>query len=122
MAIADVNLQGAQSLASTLPGALAVELNAADWDSQLAAFKNVLQQFGRIDYVYAIAGIGERRWVPNDPNTIDFAKPDLTTLDVDLNGVLYTSALAIQQMRRQEPDERGLRGKSKFFGLARCWR
>lgn len=120
VAIADVNLQGAQSLASTLQSALAVELNAADWDSQLSAFKQVLQQFGRIDYVYAIAGIGERKWIPNDPNSVDFAKPDLTTLDVDLNGLLYTSALAIQQMRRQDPDERGLRGKSKFLGLTRC--
>ncbi|KAF2161963.1 hypothetical protein M409DRAFT_69469 [Zasmidium cellare ATCC 36951] len=111
VAIADVNLQGAQSLASTLQGALAVELNAADWDSQLAAFKQILQQFGRIDYVYGIAGVGERTWIPNDPNGLDFTKPDLTTLDIDLNGVLYTSALAIQQMRRQDPDERGIRGK-----------
>lgn len=113
VAIADVNLQGAQSLASSLPGTLVVELNAADWDSQLAAFKQVLQQFGRIDYVYGIAGVGERSWTPNDPNGLEFTKPDLTTLDIDLNGVLYTSALAIQQMRRQDPDERGIRGKSK---------
>lgn len=114
VAIADVNLQGAQSLASALQGGLAVELNAADWDSQLAAFKQVQQQFGRIDYVYAIAGIGERKWIPNDPNTTDFAKPDLSVLDVDLTGVLYTVALGVQQMRRQDPDERGFRGKSEF--------
>lgn len=95
-------------------------MNAADWESQLSAFKRVLQQFGRIDYVYAIAGIGERKWIRNDPNSVDFVKPDLTTLDVDLNGLLYTSALAIQQMRRQDPDERGLRGKSKFWDLILC--
>lgn len=93
-------------------------MNAADWDSQLAAFKQALQQFGKIDYVYGIAGVGERTWIPNDPNGVDFAKPDLKTLDVDLNGVLYTSALAIQQMRRQEPDERGIRGKSESRNLA----
>jgi NAD(P)-dependent dehydrogenase (short-subunit alcohol dehydrogenase family) len=33
----------------------------------------------------------------------EFAKPDLSVLDVDLTGVLYTIALAIQQFRRQDP-------------------
>lgn len=33
----------------------------------------------------------------------EFAKPDLSVIDVDLTGVLYTLALAIQQFRRQEP-------------------
>lgn len=110
--IADVNLQGAQALASQLQGGLAVEVNAADWDSQAAAFRQVVQQFGRIDYVYAIAGIGEKKWIPNDPKATDFEKPNLSVLDIDLTGVLYTAALGIQQMRRQSPDERGFRGKS----------
>lgn len=88
-------------------------MDAADWDSQLAAFQKALAEFGRIDYVFAIAGIGERKWIPNNPETLDFAKPDLSVLDIDLTGVLYTAALAIQQMRRQQPDETGYRGKSK---------
>jgi NAD(P)-dependent dehydrogenase (short-subunit alcohol dehydrogenase family) len=33
----------------------------------------------------------------------EFAKPDLSVVDVDLTGVLYTIALAIQQFRRQDP-------------------
>ena len=80
----------------------------------MAAFQKVLKEFGRIDYVFAVAGIGERKWIPNDPHAVDFAKPDLSVLDVDLNGVLYTAALAIQQMRRQEKDEHGFRGKSEL--------
>lgn len=48
-------------MASSLPEALAFEINAADWESQLAAFKGVLQEFGRIDFVFAIAGIGEKK-------------------------------------------------------------
>lgn len=113
VALADMNVSGAEAVASTYPNAMAVELDAADWDSQLAAFKTVQKEFGRIDYVYPIAGIGERKWIPNDPKAIEFAKPDLSVLDVDLNGLLYTTALAVQQMRRQDLDERGLRGKSE---------
>ncbi|WPB01731.1 uncharacterized protein RHO25_006362 [Cercospora beticola] len=112
VAIADANIGQAEAVARTLPGAaLAVALDAATWDSQISAFKAVLGGFGRIDYVYAIAGIGEKVWIPNDPTSTDFVEPNLKVLDVDLNGVLYTCALAIQQMRRQEPDEAGFRGK-----------
>ncbi|CAK4031368.1 Monensin polyketide synthase ketoacyl reductase [Lecanosticta acicola] len=111
VAIADRNFAGAQSVASTINGAIAVEIDASDWDSQLGAFKRALEEFIRIDYVYAVAGIGERKWIPNDPHAVDFSRPDMSVLDVDLTGPLYTAALAIQQMRRQAPDEKGLRGK-----------
>lgn len=120
VAIADRNLAGAKSIAAMYNG-LAVEVDAADWDSQLAAFKQVVAEFGRIDYVYASAGIGERKWIPNEPQANEFVKPDLSVLDADLNGVLYTTALAIQQMRRQQPDERGLRGKSECRCLNTEW-
>lgn len=49
--------------------------------------------------------------------TGEFVKPNLAVIDIDLTGVLYTIALAIQQFRRQEPvpwsnDAKGLyRGK-----------
>jgi NAD(P)-dependent dehydrogenase (short-subunit alcohol dehydrogenase family) len=118
VAIVDLNLSAAQSVAGALPGGdhMAAAANVADWDSQLSAFEHVLAEFGgRIDYVYGIAGIGERTWIPNDPHATNFAKPDLAALDVDLNGALYTAALAIQQMRRQEPDAEGFRGKSRFI-------
>lgn len=50
--------------------------------------------------------------MPNDPSKKSgFVKPDLTVLDADLTGVLYTVALALQQFRRQEPAENGFRGK-----------
>lgn len=116
VAIVDLNLSAAQCVAESLPGgqAIAVSADIANWDSQVSAFKEVLVEFGgRVDYVFGIAGIGERTWIPNDPRGTDFAKPDLAALDVDLNGALYTAALAIQQMRRQEPSIDGFRGKSK---------
>ena len=89
-------------------------LDAADWNSQAEAFAKAVGQFKRIDYVYPIAGIGERVWTPNDPTaTSGFVKPDLSVIDIDLSGVLYTISLAVQQFRRQEVGKNGTRGKSE---------
>ena len=122
--IADLNLSGAQSLASSLNSsgsevATAVEIDVTSWESQAAAFSRAVSNLKRIDYVFAIAGIGERRFIPNDPDPTktEFTKPDLKVLDADLNGVLYTIALAIQQFRRQEVGPDGFRGKSQYFHI-----
>ncbi len=92
-------------------------VDAADWDSQAEAFGQAVAEVGRIDYVYPIAGIGERAFIPpqaaSSSSSSGFQKPDLTVIDVDLTGVLYTVALAVQQFRRQEPGKHGFRGKSK---------
>lgn len=66
--------------------------------------------------------------MPNDggKGTGDFVKPDLKVLEVDLEGLMFTMALGVQQMRRQEVRE-GFRGKSEFSyfrlleaGLGHC--
>ncbi|KAF2448099.1 NAD(P)-binding protein, partial [Karstenula rhodostoma CBS 690.94] len=118
--IADVSLAGAKQLAAThnTPSSIRVHYAGTDvssWDSQLSAFKQALAVLGgRIDHVFPIAGIGERKWLPFAEESAAgaaFAKPDLQTLDVDLTGVLYTVALAVQQFRRQDVDAAGWRGK-----------
>lgn len=88
-------------------------VDAASWDSQAKAFGQAVADFGRIDYVYPIAGIGERVSIANKHSSTGFEMPDLTVLDVDLTGVLYTISLAVQQFRRQEPGKNGVRGQSK---------
>lgn len=113
--IADRDISAASSFAESLNknGIVAhcAAVDVADWNQQAKTFSQAVVQFGRIDYVYPIAGIGERTWIPNDPHsTTGFEMPDLTTLDVDLNGVLYTIALALQQFRRQDV-KTGFRGK-----------
>ena len=47
-----------------------------------------------------------------DPEGKEFVKPWLNVIDVDLTGVIYTVSLAVQQMRRQDKDSNGFRGKS----------
>ena len=114
--ITDVNASGASSVADALnkssPGlAQSTSVDVTDWNAQAKAFGQAVHAFGRIDYVYPIAGVGERRWMPHDPMATGFEAPDLTVMDVDLKGLLYTCSLAIQQMRKQDKDKNGFRGK-----------
>ncbi|KAH9840508.1 Enoyl-(Acyl carrier protein) reductase [Teratosphaeria destructans] len=131
VALADLSFEGVQNVASSLNangqskvgGAIAPEsdqdvampfcLDAADWQSQREAFEKALDAMGgRIDLVYPIAGIGEKLFLQNDGGKgTGFVKPDLSVLDVDLYGFIYTASLAIQQMRRQQKDEEVLRGR-----------
>lgn len=116
--IADRDQEGAQKLADELNKtsdhiASVSHVDVANWNSQAKAFSQAVADFGRIDYVYPIAGIGERPWIPNDPSGTGFVMPDLSAIDIDLTGVLYTVGLAVQQFRRQEPGKNGFRGKSK---------
>lgn len=121
--ISDLNLADAQLLASSLPAPsqgshIAVECDTSSWASQLTAFKTAVSAFGnRIDYVYPIAGIGEKRFLPNNPSGDEFVEPMLKVIDVDLTGVLHTVSLAVQQMRRQEKDSGGFRGKSTSYRM-----
>lgn len=86
------------------------QCDTTSWDSQLSAFQAALRNLGgRIDFVAPVAGIGEKKWLPSfeemgkrGPGE-EFVKPDLGVVDVDLTGVLYTIALAIQQFQRQDP-------------------
>jgi NAD(P)-dependent dehydrogenase (short-subunit alcohol dehydrogenase family) len=91
------------------------EVNVADWDSQRTAFEEALEVFdGRIDYVFPIAGIGERRSFPNRPHSTGFEKPDLSVIEVDEIGVIYTAWLGVQHFRRQKKNQHGWKGKSKL--------
>ena len=89
------------------------EVNVSDWDSQRLAFEKCLEAFnGRLDYVFPIAGIGERRSFPNRPNSTGFEKPDLSVIEVDEIGVIYTVWLGVQHFRRQKKNQYGWKGKS----------
>ncbi|EXJ92464.1 hypothetical protein A1O3_01015 [Capronia epimyces CBS 606.96] len=114
--IVDRDIEGARALAAELnttrQAVWTAQVDVTDWDQQVAAFEAAVKQFGRIDYVYPIAGLSERRAFPNrGKNSQGFEKPDLLTLDVNLTAVLYTVSLALQQFRRQDLNRFGFRGK-----------
>ncbi|OAL48226.1 NAD(P)-binding protein, partial [Pyrenochaeta sp. DS3sAY3a] len=83
--------------------------DTASWASQLSSFQKALHVLGgRIDFVAPIAGIGEKKWLPLPAEMAktpadSFVEPDLSVVNIDLTGVLYTIALAVQHFRRQDP-------------------
>lgn len=113
--ISDRDEENGKKVAEEIGGQFA-KVDLADWKSQVKAFTQAVAAFGRLDYVYGIGGIGERRWLPNNSASsgpMDFEMPDLTVLDIDLTGVLYTTSLAVQQARRQDIGANGFRCKSE---------
>jgi len=55
--VADVNLEAAQQVASSVDGALAVQVDVADADSVQAMYETAASHFGGIDVLYNNAGI-----------------------------------------------------------------
>lgn len=81
--IADYNTVAAKSVADELnqagkAKAASAHVNASDWNQLVQAFDQAITAFGRIDLVYPIAGIGERKWLSNNPNSNSWEKPDLS--------------------------------------------
>lgn len=130
--IADRNLNGAEEAAQEFNKngkqmAWAIQVDVADWESQKAAFEYAIKQLGRVDYVFPIAGVTERPWIPyQQSQSTGFVKPDLTVLDVNGTGALYTCALAVQHFKNFNPNKYGFRGKgtsakqSSFDEHLRC--
>jgi NAD(P)-dependent dehydrogenase (short-subunit alcohol dehydrogenase family) len=145
--IADRNLEGVQKASKHLIETYGIrcnglEVDVASWEQQADAFREATKQ-GRVNYVFPIAGIGEKTWVKNDPRSKegDYEEPNLVVcglvlhgyaesgslcgsqvIDVDLKGVLYTTSLAIQHFRRQQPDSNGIRGKSGVLSFIKLLR
>ena len=64
------------------------QCDVSSWESQAAAFEEVYNQQGRIDHVFANAGITEKgKLIVKDEDKP--SKPDLATLNVNLVGVMY---------------------------------
>lgn len=111
--IADRDAAGAEATATELNGEYGV-VDVADWESLAAAFQRAVDIFGRVDYVLAVAGVGENPWMPAADSGSGFQKPNLSVIDINVTGMLYTLSLAVQQFRRQPPNAHGFRGKGEY--------
>ncbi|THV04405.1 NAD-P-binding protein [Dendrothele bispora CBS 962.96] len=129
----DINEDGCKKAAAEINekagknAVIAVKADTTCFEDQVAAYELGKETFGRVDYFFANAGIGEQHWIPLfDPTTSrPITKPNMTTLDVTLNGQLNTASLAFQVFERQEPNTRtGFRGKlvitSSIIGIWPC--
>ncbi|KAH8819312.1 hypothetical protein F5884DRAFT_717631, partial [Xylogone sp. PMI_703] len=86
---------------------LFIKTDVSDYDSISKAFAQVWAKYGRVNFVFANAGIGEKvNWyapIQEDENGLP-PRPNLTTVNVDLIGVIYTAYLAMHFFRKVVTD------------------
>jgi NAD(P)-dependent dehydrogenase (short-subunit alcohol dehydrogenase family) len=94
--IADVNLAGAEALATTLPGALAVAVDIRDAAAVEAAVKATTDHFGRLDILVNNAGVNTfAHRVTLDQFPADEWE---RVTSIDLDGLYLMSRAALQPM------------------------
>lgn len=110
--IGDINVQAGDQLVRSLrketanPNLHFVHCDVTDWQSQVNFFKEAvkLSLHGGIDTVVANAGIPDGKGVRLErPEGLDAANPpppDLSVLNVNLTGVVYTTHLALYWLQR----------------------
>ena len=107
--IADINENAAKKIQQEFPEtSAAVKCDVTSWSDQLAAFKKALEisPSKRIDIVVANAGIGGNDSVAmNDISKDEPDEPKLATLDININGVFYTTKLALWYFEKQNAGE-----------------
>ncbi|KAJ5970501.1 uncharacterized protein N7479_000419 [Penicillium vulpinum] len=79
-----------------------IKLDVCSWESQRDAFIQIEEWFGRIDHVFANAGVGPTSNLLD--NSLDengqLTPPDLQTINVNLIGVISTVRLAIHYIQK----------------------
>lgn len=72
------------------------------WQEQIELFKAAEEEYGKIDHVFANAGIGPTISLLEDDvdENGDLLPPKLNTLDVNLTGCLYTVKLGIHVLKK----------------------
>jgi len=113
VALLDISEAAAQSVLLSLrtefPSATFMfqKCDVSNWDEQRAAFEKLYEETGAIDIVCANAGIVEAgKFLGVDEG--EPKKPNLKTLDIDLNGTLYSIQLGVHYMRKNSGSDKGL--------------
>ncbi|KAJ0424369.1 hypothetical protein BJY00DRAFT_326935 [Aspergillus carlsbadensis] len=77
-------------------------VDVSSWESQADAFERVFAQQGRIDVVFANAGITEKgSLLPEKDGKL--TKPELATINVNFVGVVYSVKLALHYISKNTP-------------------
>ncbi|GIJ85027.1 hypothetical protein Asppvi_003882 [Aspergillus pseudoviridinutans] len=100
----DIDSERGQRLAAELPRTKFVSCDAGRWDDQVRLFEKAvsLSPNGRIAYVVANAGIHRPDEVFEQPHPDhEPSEPDLTIIDINIKGPLYTAKLAAHYFIRQ---------------------
>lgn len=95
--------------------------NVAEWQDLVKVFKAALELHGRVDHVFANAGIGPKTnyvsGIELDDNG-DPKEPTSAVLDVNLKGAINTAALGVHYIR-QNPSSGSVVINASSSGLQR---
>lgn len=79
-------------------------LDVTSWDALSGLFEKAVELHGRIDHVFANAGVAPRTTLLEE--TLDsngkLLEPDYRVIDINLKSVMNTTALAIHYMKKQD--------------------
>ncbi|EOD51813.1 putative short-chain dehydrogenase reductase sdr protein [Neofusicoccum parvum UCRNP2] len=81
-----------------------VPLDVTSWEALSGLFEKAIELHGRIDHVFANAGIAPRVSLLEDKldSNGKLQEPDYRVLDINLKSVMNTAVLALHYMRKQE--------------------
>jgi NAD(P)-dependent dehydrogenase (short-subunit alcohol dehydrogenase family) len=98
------------------------KVNVTNYDSLATTFQTVFDADGRLDFVYANAGIVERfDWYEAHPAGKPPPPPDQTVVDINLKSVINTSWLAQHYFRQSTRSQnKNLVMTASVGGLYRC--
>lgn len=108
IAIIDNNDKSLESVKSSFESSrtLFIKVDVTDYERQAHAFVQTWHRWGRLDFVFANAGIGDRMnfyapaasLLPNGAPT----KPNELVIDICLNAMVYSAYLALHYLRQNE--------------------
>lgn len=100
--LADVNVEEGTRVAEELgEQAFFHKTDVSDWDDVASLFKKTVERFGGVDYVAANAGVADFQSLYEKHDGAP-EKPNLKTIDINLNGQIYCLWLAAHYFRRNK--------------------
>lgn len=97
----DFNEKAGHSATPSLPNSKFHKVDVTSWESLSKAFQTVFSQNGRLDFVFANAGIVERDNFYETPDSDEIPpEPNQKTTDVNLKAVINQAYLALHYFRR----------------------
>jgi len=97
--IADLNEKSGAAAAEECNGGF-IQTNVSSYASQAKAFSSTWEKFGRIDFVFANAGILDFADFYTQQASLPPPEPSLITSHVNYDGAIYSSYLAMHYFRR----------------------
>lgn len=99
--IVDVNeYQGQKTVEKLGNNAVFKKANVTIYSEQSSVFEETFIEYGRVDFVFANAGIAGKADFYDIVNYWPPEAPSMTVQDVNLTGVVYSAYLAMHYMRR----------------------